>query len=55
MLEKIGEISNRDLREIRQAVSKGLTVEKLEQLVQKYGYDVVVSAFVSSTSAASVQ
>ena len=50
-LSRIGRITNAQLRAIRQQVSKGLTPSVLEQLVKKYGYDVLVSAFVSSTAA----
>lgn len=50
-LRRIGQITNAQLRAIRQQVSKGLTPTSLEQLVKKYGYDVLVSAFVSSVAA----
>ena len=49
-LSNIGKITNRQLTAIRREVSKGLTPEILDKLVKKYGYDVLVSAFVSSTA-----
>ena len=48
LLSNIGKITNRQLTEIRQAIQAGLNVEKLDELVKKYGYDVIISAFVSS-------
>ena len=50
-LSRIGKITNAQLRAIRQQISKRLTPTVLEDLVKKYGYDVLVSAFVSSTAA----
>ena len=49
-LSRIGQITNRQLTAIRQEIKKGLTPAILDKLVKKYGYDVVVSAFVSSTA-----
>lgn len=51
MLSKIGKITNRELKEIRKALKNDLPVEKLDELISKYGYDKIVSAFVSSTTA----
>ena len=47
-LNSIGNISNRDLNAIRKIISKGLTPEILNDLVDKYGYAILASAFVSS-------
>ena len=55
ILSSIGNISNRELTAIRQAFKSGMNCAKLNELVVKYGYDVVVSAFVSSTTASSIQ
>ena len=49
-LSRIGQITNRQLSAIRQQIKQGLTPEILKELVEKYGYDVLVSAFVSSTA-----
>ena len=49
-LSRVGQITNAALKEIRREVSKGLTPKILEKLIRKYGYDVLVSAFVSSTA-----
>ena len=49
-LKRIGKISNRELTAIRKQVKNGLTPNALNKLVNKYGYDVIVSAFVSSTA-----
>ncbi len=49
-LSRVGQITNRQLTAIRQEIKKGLTPAILNKLVKKYGYDVVVSAFVSSTA-----
>ncbi len=54
-LSNIGNITNRELTAIRQAFKYGITVDKLIKLMEKYGYDVVLSAFVSSTMATAVQ
>ena len=48
-LSGIGQITNRQLTEIRRIVANGLTPKILSDLVEKYGYNVLVSAFVSST------
>ena len=55
ILSNIGNISNRELTAIRQAFKNGIDCAKLDELIEKYGLDVVVSAFVSSTNAAAVQ
>lgn len=49
-LKQVGRIYSSQLRAIRREIHKGLTPRILEKLVQKYGYDVIVSAFVSSTA-----
>ena len=49
-LSRIGHITNSQLTSIRQEMKQGLTPEILTDLVEKYGYDVLVSAFVSSTA-----
>ncbi len=53
-LSKIGIITNRELTAIRQAIknSGGIKAieESIEKVLDKYGYPVVVSAFVSSTA-----
>ena len=49
-LSNIGNITNRTLREIRQQLKNGVTHEMVEELIEKYGYETVISAFVSSTS-----
>lgn len=49
-LSRIGKITNRELTAIRREVAKGLTPKILDQLIKKYGYDVLVSAFVSSSA-----
>ncbi len=54
ILNNIGNITNRELTEIRQAFKVGITTSKLDELVKEYGYDVIISAFVSSTTALTV-
>ena len=54
-LQSVGQITNRELTAIRQTISKGLTPDILIELIEKYGYSTLVSAFVSSTSASAVQ
>ena len=49
-LSNVGKITNRELTAIRREVAKGLTPKILDKLVKKYGYDVLVSAFVSSSA-----
>ena len=49
-LSSIGKITNRELSAIRQVLKRGLTPQILKDLVSKYGYDVIVSAIVSSTA-----
>ena len=49
-LSRIGKITNRQLTQIRQQIKRGLTPAKLERLIKRYGWDVLVSAFVSSTA-----
>lgn len=51
LLSNIGKITNRELTAIRKEINSGLTSKKLQALVERYGYDVIVSAFVSSTTA----
>ena len=48
-LSSIGRITNRQLHEIRNQANRKLTQELIDKLVKKYGYDVLVSAWVSST------
>ena len=50
LLGRLGQITNRELTAIRQALSKNITPVQLNELIEKYGYDVLVSAFVSSSS-----
>lgn len=52
--DTIGKITNRELLTIRQTLRKGLTPKILEELVTKYGYDVIVSSIVSSTASSIV-
>ncbi len=49
-LRKIGKITGSEFRAIRREVANGLTPSILKKLVAKYGYDTIVSAFVSSTT-----
>lgn len=49
-LSRVGQITNRQLTAIRKEIGRGLTPALLDKLVKKYGYDVLVSAFVSSTA-----
>ena len=49
-LSRIGRITNAQLKAIRQQMKAGLTPSLLNKLVKKYGYDVLVSAWVSSTA-----
>ena len=51
-LKRIGTITNRELTAIRQEINRGLTNARLEELVRRYGWEVVVSAVVSSTTTA---
>ncbi len=48
-LKSVGKITNRQLTAIRQQAKKGLTPAILDKLVKKYGYDIVVSSWVSSS------
>lgn len=47
---KYWKITNAQLREIRKEVASGVTPKVLESSTEKYGYDVIVSAFMSSVS-----
>ena len=49
-LSSIGRITSSQFREIRRQIYNGVTPAALDRLVKKYGYDVLVSAFVSSTA-----
>ena len=49
-LSRIGRITNAQLNAIRQQIKNGLTPQLLDTLVKKYGYDVVISTWVSSTA-----
>ena len=52
-LSKIGKITNRQLQAIRSTIKKSGSTKvinkSIEYVIDKYGYSVVVSAFVSST------
>ena len=53
-LRGIGRISNAQLRKIRFQLRKGITPEIFDELANKYGYLILTSAFVSSTSTSAV-
>ena len=55
LLTRVGKISNRELTSIRAALKHNITVSKLNDLLEKYGYDVVVSAVVSAAMSGAVQ
>ncbi|ALP94100.1 Wall-associated protein precursor [Intestinimonas butyriciproducens] len=55
ILNNIGHITNRELTQIRQAFKQGISSTELDELVSRYGYDVIISAFVSSTTATAIQ
>ena len=50
MIGNIGNINNRQLTSIRQAIKRSGTHETLEALVERYGWSVVVSAFVAGVT-----
>ncbi len=50
-LAQIGKRTNRELKSICAQLSDGLTPEILEELIDKYGYETIVSLVVSSTAA----
>ncbi|MPM37340.1 hypothetical protein SDC9_83950 [bioreactor metagenome] len=49
-LSSINKITNRDLTAIRQTISAGGKAAQVDQLIEKYGYDVVIAAFVSGAT-----
>ena len=54
-LSRIGKISNRELSSIRAALKHNIPVSELNKLIEKYGYDVIISAVVSATMSGTVQ
>lgn len=49
-LSRITNISNRELTAIRKTIAAGGKSAQVEELIKKYGYDVVVAVFVSAAS-----
>ncbi|MEA4833249.1 MAG: hypothetical protein VB118_11630 [Oscillospiraceae bacterium] len=49
-LSGLGKITNRNLAAIRKVIAAGGKAAQIDELIAKYGYAIVFSAFVSSTT-----